>query len=364
MAQADLKFMRRALFLAKNRVKYAHPNPRVGAVLVKKGRIVAEGATQIYGGPHAERVALRKAGTKAKGAVLYVTLEPCAHYGKTPPCTEAIIQSGVTEVVAAMKDPFPLVGGRGFRILRKAGIQVKTGLLEKEAKELNKSFLFNMAHQRPRVLLKAAMSLDGKIATVAGRSKWITGEKARRKTHELRAQADAILVGSGTALNDNPSLTVRLPGYHRSDGWPLRVILDSRLRLGPGAKVFQGNEKTVVFTARSASKTLESALLRRGASVFRVPSKGKMLSLRAILRVLHALQVRSLLVEGGGEVFASFIQEKQADEVALFVSPKIFGGKAPSWVGGTGIENPNQTPYLKDIQMEKVGMDFLLTGRI
>ncbi|HTC19742.1 MAG TPA: bifunctional diaminohydroxyphosphoribosylaminopyrimidine deaminase/5-amino-6-(5-phosphoribosylamino)uracil reductase RibD, partial [bacterium] len=233
-----------------------------------------------------------------------------------------------------------------------------------EAKELNKAFLFNVAHQRPRVLLKAAMSLDGKIATVAGRSKWITGEEARRKTHELRAQADAILVGSGTALNDNPSLTVRLPGYHRSDGWPLRVILDSRLRLNPSAKIFQGNEKTVVFTARSASKALESAILRRGASVFRVPSRGKMLSLGAILKVLHTLQVRSLLVEGGGEVFASFIREKRADEVALFVSPKIFGGKAPSWVGGAGIENPNNTPYLKDIQVEKVGMDFLLTGRM
>jgi diaminohydroxyphosphoribosylaminopyrimidine deaminase / 5-amino-6-(5-phosphoribosylamino)uracil reductase len=364
VAQADLKFMRRALFLAQNRAKYASPNPRVGAVLVQKGRIVAEGATQPYGGSHAERVVLRKASARAKGATLYVTLEPCGHYGKTPPCANAIIQSGVRKVVVAMKDPFPLVNGRGLKILRDAGIQVRTGLLEKEAKELNLAFLFSVVHRRPRVLLKAAMSLDGKIATVSGKSKWITGEKARRKTHELRAQADAILVGSRTALKDNPSLTVRLPGYRRSDGWPLRVILDSRLRLGPGAMVFQGHAKTVLFTSRSSSKAKESALVKRGAAVFRVPSQGKMLSLKAVLRVLHLLQVRSLLVEGGGEVFASFLREKQVDEVALFVSPKIFGGKAPSWVGGKGIENPNIAPYLKDIQVEKVGTDFLLTGKM
>ncbi len=364
VAQTDSKFMRRALFLAQNQAKFASPNPRVGAVLVKKGRIVAEGATKPYGGPHAERVALGKAGVKAKGSTLYVTLEPCGHYGKTPPCADAIIQAGVRRVVVAMKDPFPQVNGRGFKILRDANIQVRIGLLEKEAKELNRSFLFSVAHRRPRVLLKAAMSLDGKIATISGKSKWITGEKARRKTHELRAQADAILVGSGTALKDNPSLTVRLPGYHREDGWPLRVILDSRLRLGPRAKVFQGRAKTILFTSRSASKAKENTFRKGGMAVFRVPLRGKMLSLKAILRVLHLLQVRSLLVEGGGEVFASFLAEKVADEVALFVSPKIFGGKAPSWVGGIGIENPNIAPCLKDIQVQKVGKDLLLAGKL
>lgn len=364
VAQADLKFMRRALFLAQNRAKYASPNPKVGAVLVQKGRIVSEGATQPYGGPHAERVALRKAGARAKGATLYVTLEPCAHYGKTPPCVDAIIESGVRKVIMAMKDPFPLVNGRGFKLLKDAGIQVRTGLLEKEANELNRAFLFSVTHQRPWVLLKAAMSLDGKIATVSGKSKWITGERARRKTHELRAQADAILVGSRTALKDNPSLTVRLAGYRRSDGWPLRVILDSRLLMSPRAKVFEGHSKTILFTSRVASQTKESVLVKRGATIFRAPSQGKMLSLRAILKILYQLQVRSLLVEGGGEVFASFLGEKLVDEVALFVSPKIFGGKAPSWVGGKGIENPNIAPYLKDIQVQKVGMDFLLTGKM
>ncbi len=364
VAQADLKFMRRALFLAQNRAKYASPNPRVGAVLVQKGRIVAEGATQPYGGPHAERVTLRKAGRRAKGATLYITLEPCVHYGKTPPCVDAIIQSEVRKVVVAMKDPFPLVNGRGFKALTEAGIQVQTGVLEKEAQEINRAFLFSVAHRRPRVILKAAMSLDGKIATVSGKSKWITGEKARRKTHEMRVQSDAILVGSGTALKDNPSLTIRLPGYRRNDGWPFRVILDSRLRLGLRAKVLQGRAKTILFTSQIASKTKEKALVKRGAVVFRVPSQGKMLSLRAVLKVLYLLQVRSILVEGGGEVFASFLREKKVDEVDLFISPKIFGGKAPGWVGGVGVENPNTAPYLKDIQVRKVGIDFLLTGKM
>src|SRR6185295_5506100 len=182
----------------------------VGAVLVKNGRVVGEGAHRQYGKAHAEIGAIRQAGSKARGATLYVTLEPCNHYGKTPPCVAAILRAGIQKVVAAMKDPNPLVGGKGFRRLRKAGVIVKSGVLEKEARHLNDPFLLSLARKRPLVILKAALSLDGKIATVSGRSKWITGEKARRETHELRAEADAILVGSGTALKDNPSLTVRL----------------------------------------------------------------------------------------------------------------------------------------------------------
>ncbi len=363
-SKAELKFMRRALFLAESRGRYAAPNPKVGAVLVKAGRIVGEGGHSRYGGPHAEIIALRQAGKNAKGAALYVTLEPCSHHGKTPPCAEAVIRAGVRKVVAAMKDPFPLVQGRGFQKLRQAGITVKTGVLEKEARQMNEAFLFAVTHSRPRVLLKAAISLDGKIATASGRSRWITGDGARRKVHELRAQADAVLVGSRTALKDNPSLTIRLPGYHRKDGWPLRVVLDSRLQISPRARLFQGQGPTpVVFTSPGASRDKERALVRRGTAVFRVPLRGKVLSLKAVLRVLHSLQVRSLLVEGGGEVHASFLREKLADEVALFVSPKILGGKGPSWVGGEGIENPNQAPYLKDVHIEKLGQDFLLQGR-
>lgn len=363
-SQTDLKFMRRALFLAQSRGRYAAPNPKVGAVLVKGERIVGEGGHSHYGGPHAEVVALRQAGEKARGATLYVTLEPCSHHGKTPPCAEAVIRAGVRKVVAAMGDPFPLVKGRGFQKLRQAGTAVKTGVLEEQARQINEAFLFSVAHARPRVLLKAAISLDGKMATTAGRSRWITGPQARQRTHELRAQSDAILVGSGTALKDNPSLTVRLPGFHREDGWPLRVVLDSKLRISPRSNLFKGSAKTVVFTSPSASGDKERALARSGAAVFRVPLRGKMLSLKAVLKVLHSLRVRSLMVEGGGEVHASFIREKLADEVALFIAPKVLGGRGPSWVGGPGIENPNLAPYLKDVRFEKIGADLLLTGKV
>ncbi|HJT23772.1 MAG TPA: RibD family protein, partial [bacterium] len=174
----------------------------------------------------------------------------------------------------------------------------------------------------------------------------------------------AVLVGSGTALKDNPSLTVRLPGHHRKDGWPLRVVLDSRLRISPRANLFKGAAKTVVFTSSKASKAKEQALVRRGAVVFRVPTSGKMLSLKAVLKVLHSLQVRALLVEGGGEVHASFLREKLADEAALFIAPKVLGGSGPSWVGGAGIENPNLAPYLKGVQVETIGQDFLIKGKL
>ncbi len=360
---SDVKFMRRALFLAQSRGRWVSPNPKVGAVLVKAGHIIGEGGHSRFGGPHAEVLALRQAGARAKGATLYVTLEPCSHHGKTPPCADALIKAGIQKVVAAMRDPFPLVRGKGFQKLRRAGITVQTGLLEKEARQMNRSFIFAVTRGRPWVRLKAAMSLDGKIAAVSGRSRWITGSHARQRAHELRVQCDAILVGSGTALTDNPFLTVRFPGFYREDGWPLRVVLDSNLRISPRANLFKGKAKTVVFTSPGAPRGREKALVQRGAAVFRVPLRRKVLSLKAVLKVLHSLQVRSLLVEGGGEIHASFLREKLADEVALFVSPKILGGKGPTWVGGPGIENPNNAPYLKDVKIERIGQDFLMTGR-
>jgi diaminohydroxyphosphoribosylaminopyrimidine deaminase / 5-amino-6-(5-phosphoribosylamino)uracil reductase len=360
----DVKFMQRALFLAEKDGRYASPNPRVGAVLVKNGAIVGEGAHSWYGGPHAEIVALRKAGPKACGATLYVTLEPCSHFGKTPPCSEALVQAGIRRVVAAIKDPFPLVAGRGFTRLRKAGIQVGFGLLEKNARQINENFLFSVRKKRPKVILKAAVSLDGKIATVAGLSKWITGEKARRKAHEMRSVSDALLVGKNTALKDNPSLTVRLPGFKRKDGWPLRVVLDSELRTNPRMKMFKGIQKAVVFTSHKASLAREKGFLAKGIQVFRVPLTRKMLSLKAVLNILHFLNVRTLLVEGGGRVHSSFLEQRMADEAVLFVSPKILGGNAPTWVGGTGVKNPNRAIGLKTIHWEKIGGDYLLTGKI
>jgi diaminohydroxyphosphoribosylaminopyrimidine deaminase / 5-amino-6-(5-phosphoribosylamino)uracil reductase len=356
--------MKRALSLAQTQGGYVSPNPKVGAVVVKDGKIVAEGAHQQYGGPHAEIVALKKAGSKAKGATLYVTLEPCSHYGKTPPCVDSVIEAGVVKVVAAMKDPFPLVAGKGFALLKKAGIAVQSGVLEEESKKLNENFTFSVVYQRPKVILKAAMTLDGKIATVSGLSKWITGPLALRKVHQLRSSVDAILVGSRTALLDNPSLTVRLPNYHRKDGWPLKILLDSKLQVKPLAKIFKGFSKTLVFTSPKASLTREKALRHKGVQVFRVPLKEKMLSLEAVLKTLYSLSVRSVLVEGGAEVHASFLREKLADELALFIAPKIFGGPAPGWVGGTGILNPSKAWTALHTNVEKLGGDYLLTARL
>ena len=364
MISRDEKYIRRALFIAETLSRYASPNPRVGAVIVRKGRIVGEGVTGPYGGPHAEVVALRKAGSKAKGSTLYVTLEPCSHYGKTPPCVEAVIRSGVRKVVAAMKDPNPLVRGKGFEELRKAGIIIKSGLLEKEAREINEHFVFSMTHHRPWVILKAALSMDGKIASEPGGSKWITGSKARRKAHELRAKVDAILVGRKTAWKDDPSLTVRLPGFRREDGWPLRVLLDSKLRTSPESGLFKGEARTVVFTSPAATKASEKALVKKGVFVFRVPCRKKMLSLGAVLRLLNTLQVRSLLVEGGGEVHSSFLREKLVDEVVLFIAPKLLGKKALGWAGVDGNKNLISSPTLKQRRLEWAGVDLMLTGKM
>jgi diaminohydroxyphosphoribosylaminopyrimidine deaminase/5-amino-6-(5-phosphoribosylamino)uracil reductase len=333
-------------------------------VLVKNGRIVGEGAHEIYGSAHAEVNALKQAGAKAKGATLYVTLEPCNHQAKTPPCVDAVIAAGIKKVVAAMKDPNPLVNGRGFARLKKAGIPARSGLLEKEARVLNGNFIFSVTHGRPKVLLKAAITLDGKLATVAGRSKWITGEAARLKNHELRSRVDAVLIGSGTALKDKPRLTVRLSGHGRADGWPLKVLLDSRLRVSPKSPLFEGPQKTLVFCSSRAGVAAEKKLVRLGVLVFRVSAPGNRLSLKDVLRRLHQQGVRLLMVEGGAGVHGSFIDQRLADEVALFLAPKFFGGAAPGWIGGKGFSDPNRSPRLVETRVEPLGGDYLITGKV
>lgn len=362
MKQTDNFWMKRALDLAERGKTLVSPNPRVGAVLVKNGKKVGEGAHLKFGGPHAEINALRQAGKRARGATLYVNLEPCAHRGKTPPCTDALIQSGVKRVVASLRDPFPLVKGKGFAKLRAAGITVKVGLWEKEAMALNENFLFSVTRGRPKVILKVAMTLDGRIATCTGASRWVTGEKARRKAHELRSRSDAVLVGVGTVLADDPTLTVRLPGYHRADGWPLRVVLDADLRLPLGARVLRKGPRTLVFTSQKVSLARQRAVEKLGAGVFRVPDAKKMLSLRAILKTLYQMGVRTLLVEGGGLVHGSFLKERFADEAALFIAPKVFG-EGPAWARGWAVLDPQKGPRLKGVKIETMGEDWFLTGR-
>jgi len=356
MGKSDERYMRRALELARRKGRYVSPNPRVGAVLVKGGRIVGEGAHSRFGGPHAEIVALRKAGPSAKGATLYVNLEPCSHQGKRGPCCRAVVSAGVREVVVSLQDPYPLVSGRGFRFLRRSGVKVRVGLLRAEAEALNRTFLRNVRSPRPWVILKAAMGWEGGMAFPGGKPRWITGGKARRKVHEIRSSSDAILVGSGTALQDDPSLTVRLPDWTRKDGWPLRVLLDGSLKVRPSASIFRGHPRTLVFCSKSASRPKEKALSRSGAWVFRVPGDGKMLSLKAVLKVLHSLGVGTLLVEGGAKVHEGFLREGLANEALFFIARRRVGWEGPRLdLGGI-------FPRLKDLRVEKVGEDFLLRG--
>lgn len=365
LLKRDVTYMRRALDLAQERGGTVHPNPRVGAVVVLKGRVVGEGAHERFGGPHAEVNALRAAGSKARGASLYVTLEPCSHFGKTPPCTQAVLAAGVKEVIAACADPNPLVVGRGFALLRHAGVLVRQGVLKNEAEALNEAHFHSHRAGRPLVVLKAASTLDGRLASQTGLSKWITGGEAREEAHRLRAASDAVLVGIGTVLADDPSLTVRLSGEKRTDGFPFRVVLDGSLRVPPKAKVLRGPQQTVIFTSPQASLSREKLLRERGVWVHRVPSRGGQLLLSGVLQSLLRLGVRKVLVEGGSKVHGSFLDGRLADRVALFIAPKLLGGdKAPAWFSGPFWKDPNQCPRLTDVTWKTLGDDALVEGRV
>ena len=331
--------MRRALELAARGRGQVSPGPLVGCVIADEhGAIFGEGCYLYERLHHAERLALDAAGERAQGATAYVTLEPHAHHGRTPPCTDALIDAGIKRVVAPVEDPNPLVSGKGFAALRHAGIELTVGTLAREAAELNEVYNHSYEHARPFVHLKLAASLDGRIATRTGDARWITGEESRRRAHELRHEADAILVGSGTALADDPSLTDRSGlARHR----PLtRVILDNRLRLTPASQLARNarDTPTLVFTREDANaETLERrrALEDRGVRII-TPTNGAR-DLDAVLAELHARALRSLLVEGGAEVAGAFLDRKLVDKVTAFIAPVIIGGRdAVSAVGGTG----------------------------
>ncbi|MBE3580753.1 MAG: bifunctional diaminohydroxyphosphoribosylaminopyrimidine deaminase/5-amino-6-(5-phosphoribosylamino)uracil reductase RibD [Thermoanaerobacteraceae bacterium] len=356
-------FMRRALELARRGLGRTAPNPAVGAVVVRSGEIVGEGYHQRAGSPHAEVHALREAGDRARGSTLYVTLEPCCHYGKTPPCTEAIIAAGVKKVVAAMIDPNPKVAGRGLRRLREAGVEVEVGLLEKEARRLNEAFIKYMTTGLPWVTLKMALTLDGKIATRTGASRWITGEVSRRKAHELRNTYDAVLVGIGTVLADDPELTTRLPGGRD----PVRVILDSRLRLPLNARVvnLKSSAPTLVATTEEAPQERREELARAGIETMVLPAKEGRVSWPALLENLARRQITSVLVEGGAEVNGSALAHGVVDRVIAFIAPKIFGGReAPGAVAGLGVCRPEEAWELEEVEVEPSGEDIMITGLI
>jgi diaminohydroxyphosphoribosylaminopyrimidine deaminase/5-amino-6-(5-phosphoribosylamino)uracil reductase len=335
--ERDALWMDRALRQAQRGVGLTSPNPVVGAVLVNDDRVVGEGAHLRAGGPHAEAVALQAAGAAARGATCYVTLEPCAHVGRTPPCADALVRAGVARVVAAVGDPYREVDGRGLARLREAGVAVTLGVREREARALNRAFFCAVTEGRPHVTLKAAMTLDGKIAAADGTSRWITGDAARLESHRLRFAADAVLVGIGTVLLDDPQLTVRHPELAPKE--PLRVVADSRLRIPRDARVLGAGDpaRTVIACVAPAPAGPAAALRARGVRVLELPGDDGRVDLRALLAALRTLDVIAVLAEGGGELGGALVDAGLVDRVAFFVAPRLLGGReAPGPLGGRG----------------------------
>jgi diaminohydroxyphosphoribosylaminopyrimidine deaminase/5-amino-6-(5-phosphoribosylamino)uracil reductase len=355
--------MQRALDLAERARGLTSPNPLVGAVVVAGDTVVGEGFHRQAGAPHAEIEALAMAGPRARGATLYVTLEPCNHHGRTPPCASAVAAAGVARVVAAMADPNPVAAG-GVDVLRAAGIEVITGVLAEPAARQNRVFLTSVREQRPHVTMKAAMTADGKIGDVHGVSKWITGEPARAESHRMRSEADAIVVGVTTVLRDDPALTVRL-----AQPWPrepFRVVLDSDARTPPQAQVLRSGSpaRALVAVSAEAPAARVHALEAAGVTVARCPGREGRVDVMALLADLFARDVRAVLVEGGGEAHAAFLDEGVVDRVALFVAPLLLGGRtAPSVVDGRGRELKDAV-RLGALAVRAVGEDLLIEADV
>lgn len=356
----DERWMRRALRLSARARGRTAPNPMVGAVVVADGRAVGEGWHPRAGEPHAEVFALRAAGEAARGATLYVTLEPCCHYGRTPPCTDAVLASGVRRVVAAMSDPFPKVAGGGLARLREAGLEVECGLLEADAADLNRAYLKAVRTGLPWLTLKMATTLDGKIATRTGDSRWVTGEAARKHVHRLRDWHDAVLVGIGTARADNPQLTARLRGARD----PLRVIIDHRAELSPDSTLARtARETPTLVIAGEAAKA--EALEERGVQIERVPSRDGRVDLDAALRALVRRGVHSVLCEGGAVLAGSLLDAGLVDEVCWFLAPKLLGGAdALGALGGAGVERMADARQLHHVRVRRFGPDIAVTGYV
>lgn len=355
----DEIYMNEALKIAANARGRTSPNPLVGAVIVKNNRIIAEGWHRQAGTPHAEINALNMAGDLAKDSTLYVTLEPCSHFGRTPPCANAIVNAGIKKVVIAMTDPNPKVAGRGIEILKNAGIEVEVGILEDQARRLNEVFIKWITTQKPFVTLKTAMSLDGKIATATGQSQWITSEESRRKVHELRDINDAIMIGIGTVLADNPSLTTRIDGGKN----PIRIIVDSQLRTPINANVIvDGQAKTIIATTKNAPINKVDALKKSGVEII-FCGDDRRVDLNILMNELASREITSIFVEGGGTLNFSLLENHLVDKVFAFIAPKIIGGReALTSVEGDGFSDLNKAINLKNITTEMIGEDILISG--
>ena len=369
--EQDVHFMNQALRLAARGRGTVRPNPMVGAVVVANGSVVGSGYHKRAGGPHAEIVALRQARARSRDATLYTTLEPCCHTDKrTPPCVPEILQAGIRRVVVAMRDPNPQVAGRGIRQLRRAGVAVDVGCLGHEAATLNEVYLHWIQTGRPFVVLKAAMTLDGKIATAIGESQWITGTKARAHVHQLRSQFDVIAVGAETVLKDDPQLTVRVSvGKRSSPGirQPVRLVFDSRLRIPFGARVLQGIEQapTFIATTNMAGHRKVERLRKMGVQVLVLPRKGTRVSLGKCLQALGNMGVTSMLVEGGGELNAGFLREGLVNRVHLYVAPALLGGqKTKGLLGGRSPRRLAETVPVSNLSIQSLGEDVFITGDV
>ncbi|MCM8768430.1 MAG: bifunctional diaminohydroxyphosphoribosylaminopyrimidine deaminase/5-amino-6-(5-phosphoribosylamino)uracil reductase RibD [Candidatus Omnitrophica bacterium] len=363
------KFLLDALKLAKRGKGLVSPNPMVGALVVRGSQIVGRGWHRAYGLPHAEIEALRQAGSRAKGSTLYVTLEPCCHYGKTPPCVKAIVAAGIKEVVCCIKDPNPLVDGKGFRFLEEHGIKVRSGWLEKEAMSLNQPYLTRLKKNRPFLILKWAMSLDGKIATVSGDSRWLTSEETRAWAKKYRFTCDGILVGINTILKDNPRLNFEPPRFQTQQSLLVRkkytkIVLDSRLRIPESANIFADKQsRVIIFTSEKAPLEKRCQLNRENCTVITVNQAGKYLQLKEVLSHLLSEEIGILLVEGGHQVLTSFWQERLVDKVMIFIGNKFIGGtKSLSPLGGPDRLNLEPAAYLKEFSAQTVNDNWLIQG--
>lgn len=353
--------MRLAIRLARRGLGRTSPNPPVGAVVVRRGRVVGRGFHRRAGEPHAEIEALRAAGHRARAATLYVTLEPCNHHGRTPPCSEAVLAAGVQRVVIGARDPNPHVRGRGADRLRRAGVAVDLGVEAAACAELIAPFAKYVRTGLPLVTLKLAASLDGRIATASGASRWITGPPARRLVHRLRNQTDAVMVGAGTVAADDPALTCRLRGGRN----PLRVIVDGRLRVSLGAQVLTNAAApaTVIATVTRKPRTIET-LRRRGATVLLLPGRNGRLSLRRLLATLGRRGITSVMIEGGATLAAAAVREGVVDRLLCFFAPTLLGGDGYPMIGPLGVCRLTQAAALRDLRIARVGADVLVQASL
>lgn len=363
VSDADRQYMLRAMELAGRGQGFVNPNPLVGAVIVKEGRVIGEGWHEQYGGLHAERNAFKNCMESPQGADLYVTLEPCCHYGKTPPCVEAILEHRIAKVVVGLTDPNPLVCGKGMEKLQAAGVEVMSGVEEEALREQNRVFLKYITTKQPYVVLKTAMSLDGKIATYTGDSKWITGEEARQRVQQMRSEYMGIVTGIGTVLADDPMLNCRLEGKHRQ---PVRIIVDSQARIPLGSRLVRtaGDYPTIIACTGNVEKKKIEVLKSAGVRILFCAEQDGRVDVADLLRLLGEEKIDSVLLEGGGELNYSFVQQGLVDEVYAFIAPKMIGGReAKTPVEGQGFGQMKEVMEWKKTEIEKVGEDVLLKVR-